>query len=649
MADIIDAFIVTLGLDGSNFKKGEADTKKSLRSLEDESSTTAKEMEKRGKQAAQFFASIKVEALSLLAVLTAGAGLKSFVTASIDSSAQLGRLAHNVDSSTEALSAWEGAAARSGGTAESMAGTFRNVSTELAKFKLGLSSDFVQWFARAGGDFTKLKEVNGTMIELSQIVSDLDKKDPGKALLIAKNLGIDENTFNFLRRGPQYVQEQLEAQKRLGVVTEADAQRAQQLQARIEGLRQSSEKLGRDLLTKAAPALEWLLEKISDLAVMAQKNGPAVAAFFTTLAVAAAIPFAEVIALTAAVAAIAVVVGYVYQEWQKWMEGSESSLSGFFQFFADGWKAAREVFGNTFKALGTTLSAWFNAATSIVKAVGSLFFGSSDEIRAAWSEMFKDIGDYWTSLLDLFSNAGPAILQAFKTGLTAAFSWAKGRVDAIWGAITGKSAPAPAPQAAAPSVQVPNPAARGNPASPRGIRNNNPGNLNFAGQTGATKEGGAGGRFAVFSSMDQGIAALGRQLQLYSSRGIDTIQAIVQKYAPAADNNNVQAYVRALVKETGVDAGSKLDLNDLNQLISLMRGIINHENGSGFVSNEQISAGARLAARGSGGGNTASNEVKIGTMTIHTQATDAQGIARDAQSAFRSYPLMVPQSNTGIN
>lgn len=46
------------------------------------------------------------------------------------------------------------------------------------------------------------------------------------------------------------------------------------------------------------------------------------------------------------------------------------------------------------------------------------------------------------------------------------------------------------------------------------VRNNNPGNLKFAGQPGATL--GDNG-FAVFQSMDDGFAALNRQLQKYVS------------------------------------------------------------------------------------------------------------------------------------
>lgn len=123
---------------------------------------------------------------------------------------------------------------------------------------------------------------------------------------------------------------------------------------------------------------------------------------------------------------------------------------------------------------------------------------------------------------------------------------------------------------------------------PRGIRNNNPGNLNFMGQKGATKESGSNGRFAVFSSMDDGIEALYRQLGLYFGRGKDTIAEIVKTYAPAADGNNVSAYAKQLSSATGKGWHEKLDYNDKQMMVRLIQGIIDHENGGGYVQSQQI-------------------------------------------------------------
>jgi hypothetical protein len=65
-------------------------------------------------------------------------------------------------------------------------------------------------------------------------------------------------------------------------------------------------------------------------------------------------------------------------------------------------------------------------------------------------------------------------------------------------------------------------------------RNNNPGNLIYAGQTGAVV--GDGG-FAKFPTYQDGLNALYNQIQLYASRGM-TIQDMMNVYAPAGDGGN---------------------------------------------------------------------------------------------------------------
>ncbi|TKY81015.1 hypothetical protein R0L47_13280 [Pectobacterium polonicum] len=146
------------------------------------------------------------------------------------------------------------------------------------------------------------------------------------------------------------------------------------------------------------------------------------------------------------------------------------------------------------------------------------------------------------------------------------------------------------PQRPARIATGPNPYANDIPGNiaPRGIRNNNPGNLNFMGQKGARKEDGANGRFAVFSSMDDGIEALYQQLGLYFGRGKDTIDEIINTYAPASDGNNIVAYAEQLSRATGKGRNEKLNYNDKQMMARLMQGIIDHENGKGYVQPQQI-------------------------------------------------------------
>ncbi|UUE08745.1 lysozyme [Dickeya zeae] len=126
--------------------------------------------------------------------------------------------------------------------------------------------------------------------------------------------------------------------------------------------------------------------------------------------------------------------------------------------------------------------------------------------------------------------------------------------------------------------------------TPRGIRNNNPGNLNFAGQAGALPEPGANGRFAVFPSMDAGLSALHRQLQLYGQRGKQTVSDIIKTYAPASDNNDTAGYIRTVSSKLGISPNQPLDFNDKGVMARLMKAIVDQENGGGFVSLENISS-----------------------------------------------------------
>lgn len=128
-------------------------------------------------------------------------------------------------------------------------------------------------------------------------------------------------------------------------------------------------------------------------------------------------------------------------------------------------------------------------------------------------------------------------------------------------------------------------------ATKRGERNNNPGNLNFAGQAGASLEH-PGGRFARFETAFDGLRALARQLMLYAGRGINSVEKIISTWAPASDNNNTTAYIRAVSQRLGVDPRAALNMSDPKTMSALMSSIIQHENGRNIYSRELINKAA---------------------------------------------------------
>lgn len=78
-ATVIDALLVTLGLDTSDFRKGQKDVSNDLKKQREDAKNTAKEMAEQGKKAASFFSSIKTELLALTGVTVTAGGLMSLV------------------------------------------------------------------------------------------------------------------------------------------------------------------------------------------------------------------------------------------------------------------------------------------------------------------------------------------------------------------------------------------------------------------------------------------------------------------------------------------------------------------------------------------------------------------------------------------
>ncbi len=129
---------------------------------------------------------------------------------------------------------------------------------------------------------------------------------------------------------------------------------------------------------------------------------------------------------------------------------------------------------------------------------------------------------------------------------------------------------------------------------PRGIRNNNPGNIRYN----ATAWAGlsippSDGEFCVFTEPKYGIRALARIIKTYQNKhGIRTIAGVIGRWAPAVENDT-ESYIRSVCRQTGFSAQTELDLMDEKTLFALVKAIILHENGQQPYTNQQILEGLR--------------------------------------------------------
>jgi hypothetical protein len=138
---------------------------------------------------------------------------------------------------------------------------------------------------------------------------------------------------------------------------------------------------------------------------------------------------------------------------------------------------------------------------------------------------------------------------------------------------------------------------------PRGIRNNNPGNIKLSKSTkwlGAVPDAEQSDpTFVQFTEMKWGIRALARVLRTYHSKyKISTVRGIVARWAPPGVEGNPNiAYANFVAASLGVHPSKPLDLSDTSTLYKLVRAISEFENGGHFFSDGLIALGVELSLR----------------------------------------------------
>lgn len=135
-------------------------------------------------------------------------------------------------------------------------------------------------------------------------------------------------------------------------------------------------------------------------------------------------------------------------------------------------------------------------------------------------------------------------------------------------------------------------------------RFNNPTNLRWA--EGYATHNTKSGKFAVFPTLDEGVLASAKQLQIYGTRGINTVSDIAKKWAPSNENDTAE-YIRHVVKTTGLGANDRLNLNDPAILAKLISAMSTKE-GAG----NRVSEGAVIQIFNNTGGNAIVSSSQLG-------------------------------------
>lgn len=131
---------------------------------------------------------------------------------------------------------------------------------------------------------------------------------------------------------------------------------------------------------------------------------------------------------------------------------------------------------------------------------------------------------------------------------------------------------------------------------PRGMRNNNPGNIRItqtAWQGKVPNSQNTDGAFEQFQSYKWGIRAMTKLLINYmNNRGLRTLTDIIGTYAPSSENDT-DAYVQRVSNETGIHPNAQLNPT-YNTMRALVVSMAKVENGRDSISTDQFNQAWKL-------------------------------------------------------
>ena len=242
-ATVIDALLVTLGLDTSQFRKGQQEVSDDLKKQREDAKNTAKEMAEQGKKAASFFSSIKTELLALTGVTVTAGGLMSFVKSTTSGLMDLSIQSKALGLSARELDGWSKSAEAAGSSAEKISASLQGFQGAIQGARVGDYSSSIF------GGLAQLNALTGQNFDVwGQDASSLAKtsldalrkiSDPNLRRQIGLSLGFDDAILQRNQEG-QFLPDVDRLTKSSGI-TDASTKGAKEFTAAWAELNQSLE------------------------------------------------------------------------------------------------------------------------------------------------------------------------------------------------------------------------------------------------------------------------------------------------------------------------------------------------------------------------------------------------------------------------
>lgn len=224
MATVLDAFVVTLGLDASQYQKQQKEATAAWGKTKDEVAKSGKAIEDQSKKVSTAFRAVAIEALGMFAVFAGSSSLKNFVTDLIAANTQLGYFGARIGVKPGELKAWENAAASVGGTADATAASFQKIATSLFDLKNNGQNLPTAFYQLEAWSKTNIDTTKGPVAFMEGLATAAGKMaasgDGARAAMLLQNIGLDPGTINLMIKGGPALKAYIDAFKQFSPTAE---------------------------------------------------------------------------------------------------------------------------------------------------------------------------------------------------------------------------------------------------------------------------------------------------------------------------------------------------------------------------------------------------------------------------------------------
>lgn len=350
-------------------------------------------------------------ATGLLGFLAVEKLVESFMQTS-EQVEHLGNVAKQLGANVEDVDAWGQMVKKAGGDTErfdqSLFGLQRRLALLSTAGPKGNATD--KLLNQLGID---PKSAKSAIDLLPQLADAFHGMDAAHATGVGEALRLDPTTIMLLRQGRVAVDEQIEAQKRLGVVTQENVEINEKFQIALKNVEQLARGDMLDALDLILPALTMLLDVFTETVDFLRSHQAFAEGFFTSLATIVLVRYVPamieaavatvaatwpILLTAAAVLLLSAAFGLVYDDIQNFREGNNSVIGELIKRWP--------VIGAIFKDIGAAVEAlWdiFKSFSQYIVALGVLLIGLFINPQAAIANFQKIVGIAWKSLGDAFN------------------------------------------------------------------------------------------------------------------------------------------------------------------------------------------------------------------------------------------------------